>query len=289
MRRLGGRLAATALGMLTVAAVSAAVSAAVATAAGVPDGTGDALGDTLLDWSVCAWRAEGAGERLAGVAGWLRTADGSLRLEIGRDAGASPPPVGAGARLMQRAGRGWTVLAPAAGRAVLWTWGGGLDTAQAWWRPRVEIVLRLLESGPGGEPPSLPPGCRWLAAAPARPAGPGGPGRRPAAAPLRWRVPPAPDGRRNGAPAGSAWRRALEERGRGRGGPGEIWSAAWQGDGPGAALRLSSSRWPFTVELTRPQISRLRLPSANLWVPYWGLGELLPAAVPAAPARDGGS
>jgi hypothetical protein len=262
-----------------------AAAAAAATAGGAPDCAGDAPGDTLLDWAVCAWRAEGAGERLAGVAGWLRTEDGSLRLEIGRDAGESPPPVPAGARLLQRAGRGWTVLAPAAGPAVLWTWGGGLDTAQARWRPRVEVVLRLLESGPGGERPSLPTGCRWLAAAPPRP---GRPGRLEAAASLRWRVPPALGGRRDGAPAGSAWRRALEARGRGRGGPGEVWSAVWRGDGPGAILRLSSSRWPFTLELARPQVSRLRLPSADLWVPYWSLGELLPAAASAVPARDGG-
>lgn len=279
MRRLG-RGPAAAFGIVALVAAAAAATAA-------PDGPVDAPGDTLLDWAVTAWRAEGGGERLAGVAGWLRTEDGSLRLEIGRDAG-SPPPVAAGPRLLQRAGRGWTVLAPAAGPAVFWTWGGGLDTAQAWWRPRVEVVLRILEGGPGGNRPPLPPGCRWLTAAPSRPAALGGPGRPAAAVSLRWRVPPAPDERRGGAADGSAWRRALETRGRGRGGPGEVWKAVWQGEGPGAALRLSSSRWPFTLELARPQVSRLRLLSADLWLPYWSLGELVPAGAPPVPAPEGG-
>lgn len=287
MRRRRGGPGAARCGLLVLAAGVAAARAASAGLGATPDQTGGAPGDTLLDWAVCAWRAEGGGERLTGVAGWLRTEDGSLRLEIGRDAGP-PPPVAAEARLLQRTGRGWTVLAPAVGPAVLWTWGGGLEAADASWRPRVEVVLRLLASGPDGEPPALPPGCRWLPSTPATPTRPGRPGRSKAAAPLRWRETPAPDRPGRGALAGSAWRRALEARGRGRGGPGEVWSAVWRADGPVAALRLASSRWPFTVELTLPRVSRLRLPSADLWVPYWSLGELLPAGASPVPARESG-
>ncbi len=269
--------------LLAAAALAAGTSASAAPAAGAADQetTGTRVG--------ASWRAGALGDRAAGVACWLRGADGLLRLEIARFPSAEQAVLdSAGWRLLlDRRGEGWTYVASGPGAATLGGWGAPLERADESLRLRILMLLGLREEAPGVWPADAPAAARLLAARPAAAAGrPGRPSSArddpPGAGRLRlaWTDPsPAPRRMRE-----SAFRAAQEQRGRGRGGDGEVWTVTWREDPQaGSLLRVVSSRRAGFLEIGPPRAREVRYRPEDAFVSLWSLGDLLAFASGGSP------
>ncbi len=199
------------------------------------------------------WEGGYGGDRFAGAACWLRGEASGLRLDVARVPGATAPDPLPWARLLGRAGEGYTLAAGEAG-AVAGRWGEPLEVPTEALLMRLETLLALVEAGPEGVPAVLPAGLEALRA--------GGPGKR------AWRVP---------LPETGSLRERLEPRGRGRGGAGELWRADWQPPAPGAGpcLVLRSSRLPGALRVWPSRPVPVTFLPEDVAVPLWGIGEML--------------
>ncbi|MFO7610197.1 MAG: hypothetical protein R6X35_13595 [Candidatus Krumholzibacteriia bacterium] len=209
-----------------------ALGAALALALGWATAAGAQPADTVAGTlQVAAWRGAFLGRGADGTVALLAGPDGTCRAEVGEG------PV-ALASLLARQGRGWTLVLPAVGDAVLQPW-------DREWR-------RL--------PADLAAGLRAVAQAVADPAG-GGPRRRHV-------LPPA------GPSPGL--RAALAARGRGRGGPGEVLTVVRRGDpAAGGALAVRSSRRPGSLTITALRSLPVAYAPDEVFVPLWPLADLL--------------
>lgn len=212
-------------GLLAGAAALALALGWAAPAGAQADGT---VAGTLR---TAAWRGAFLGRGAAGRLALLAGPDGTCRADVGEG------PVDLPA-LLARRGRGWTLVLPGAGDAVLQPW-------DREWR-------RL--------PADLAAGLRAVAGALADPAA-GSPRRRHV-------LPPA------GEPPG--FRAALAARGRGRGGPGEVLTVVRRGDpAAGGALAVRSSRRPGSLTFTDLRGLPVSYRPDEAFVPLWPLADLL--------------
>ncbi len=175
------------------------------------------------------WQAGAFGRSAAGDAVLLANHDGDCRLEIAADT-ADP------AALLERQGRGWTVVLGVAGTGVLQPWDAPWTRLDDRLAPLLAAAARALAdtSGPGG----LRPAERLVL----RPAG------------------PAP-----------ALRQALAVRGRGRGGDGEVLRI----DRRGGVLHLRSSRRAAGVRLGDIRRVPVRYLEPDAFVPLWPLTDVI--------------
>lgn len=256
--------------MLLVATMAAHAAVAGSTAdPASPDTAGPApavsLGLVLADWTAGAF-----GREAGGYLAWVEGPGGDLRVEVLEPGDGAAPPAGAAApaaardaealaALLGRQGRGWTVVAGAAGEpGILAPW-------DREWRPAPGGLGRL---------------ARAVAAAAAAP------GSR---ARLVLEEPAAPDRGEAGqgpqpGPAGGL-RAALVARGRGGGGPGERLVVDGRRDG---AVRVTSSRRPGALGIRPRPALRFAGDPAAVFLPWWPLGEVL-APAPAPGAETGTS
>lgn len=232
----------------------AALLAVALTTLGVPAAAAD------LTLVVAEWQAGALGREAAGLLAWVTGPGAELRLDVlapGEGGGpAAPADAEADGRdaLLWRQGRGWTLVAGAAGEP------GVLEPWDREWRPApagLADLARAVAAAAPGRPRRL-----VVAEAVAAAAEPGGP-----------------------AAAAPGLRPALVRRGRGGGGPGERVSVTATSAGP---VRVRSSRRPGRLEI-RPVVSRrVAADPASVYVPWCPLGEvlpLLPESMPPAGTR----
>lgn len=205
--------------------------------------TSDTLSFVLADWQAVA-----LGRQVAGAAGWVTAADGTLRLDLTMAAAPEDSLPEPGLALLSRQGRGWTLITDADGTGVYGAW-------DREWKPApagltglaIRIVALTAATGSG-------PVSRRLVLA----------------------VDPAVAAAAAGAAAeraGGGFRQGLAARGRGGGGPGERVSARAAGDG--GRVRIRSSRRPGWLDvLPRERRTAVGTPD-EIFLPWWPLGDVL--------------
>lgn len=195
---------------------------------------------------VARWQAGAFGREAGGVLAVIDDGAGQVRAEV-TDGDAVLP------MLLDREGRGWTVVLSADGQALLMPWGERWRSLE----PRAHGLLSAV-AGALAEPPPAPGAGR---------------SRR-----LTVPDPQTPD-----------LRRRLAVRGRGRGGPGETLRLQWR-DRPGEPwLEIRSARRPGSLQFGAPSLVPVTYPAAESFVPLWPLRDLLEFAgrIPGTPAPIG--
>ncbi len=208
-------------------------------AAGQDDPPADAAGSLLL----ARWHAGAFGREAAGMLAVIDDGRGQVRAEVA-DGDAGLP------KLLDRDGRGWTVILAVDGQALLMPWGDRWRNLE----PRAHGLLAAVAGALAAEPP--PPGERRTQR-------------------LAVADPAAPD-----------LRRRLAARGRGRGGAGETLRLAWS-ERPGDPwLEIRSVRRPGSLELGPPEAVAVTYPVQEAFVPLWPLRDLVEFAgrIPGTPA-----
>jgi hypothetical protein len=211
---------------------------------------------------VAEWRAGALGREATGLLAWVSGPGPELRLDVlAPREGGLPPQAGEDVdgcdALLWRHGRGWTLVAGAAGEP------GVLEPWDREWRPApagLADLARAVAAAAPGHPRRL-----VVAEAAAVTADPGGP-----------------------TTAVPGLRQALVRRGRGGGGPGERVSVTATTAGP---VRVRSSRRPGALEIRPLAALRVAADPASVYAPWWPLGEVvpgLPEMMPAAGTRAAG-
>lgn len=231
------------------------------------------LDAATLSVRVAPWRAGAFGREVGGEVAWVTGPAGELRLDVVlAEAGGDPhqrngvAADAAAVDVLQRRGRGWTLVAVPGGDAVFGPWdrewgrppsglvglAAAVATARAGSRQQVVLGAGTARRAAGDDP-------RAMAAAGT------GPRNVPASAP-------------------ESFRSSLARRGRGGGGPGERLAVAAAADG--SCVQVTSSRRPGTLVVGPVSTQPLWADPAEVFLPWWSLSELA-AAVPAAGLESG--
>ena len=234
------------------------------------------------------WSASAFAQHASGTACWIAGDDGSLRIEVLRDAEgdaelATEPWTGIAPDLeplMTRSGDGWTLVLGPNGNGTLNAWGKEWRQVPAGLAQMAGLVTSSLRIYP-----DHPPEFSFASSV--------GPTRRPGVIPRPeilgfaafpavdddvWRYQLAPLALRMAEGTKiPGFRRKMTARGRGAGGLGEILVLIWSRPAgqEGYSLRIGSSRRPGTLRLDPPRDLAVAKPAPEVFLPLWPLSHCL--------------
>lgn len=234
------------------------------------------------------WSASALSHHACGTACWVMDLDGSLRVEVLREAGHEPEgtannPVGDLADLdplLTWTGDGWTLVLGPDDQGTLNAWGREWRSVPVSLAQLVRLIttsLGLYPAGPPEFPFALALGHSGSAGGIARPKILDSVPARPAKDEV-WRYQLAAlDLETTGSRKPPSFRRTMTARGRGTGGQNEILELRWTsaGDSGGSGLRVRSSRRPGALHLDRAWKQAVISPEPEIFLPLWPLSQFI--------------